>query len=42
VVALARQLAGLLFAMIRDGTAYTPPQLAQAAAACVEAEAAAA
>lgn len=40
VVALARKLAGILFAMMRDGTAYTPPQLAQAAAPCVEAVAA--
>jgi len=42
VMALARKLAGILFAMRRDGTAYTPPQLVQAAAACLETEAAAA
>lgn len=32
VVALARRLAGILFAMMRDGAKYKPPQRAQAAA----------
>ena len=42
VVALAPQLAGILFAMRREGKAYTPPQLAHAPAACLEPEAVAA
>jgi hypothetical protein len=40
VVALARKLAGILFAMMREGTPYTPPRAEQAAALHPEAAAA--
>ncbi|MCI0571109.1 MAG: IS110 family transposase [Myxococcaceae bacterium] len=40
VVALARKLAGILFAMMRDGTTYTPPASRAAAAPPLEAAAA--
>ncbi|MFP2931703.1 hypothetical protein ACLESO_42280 [Pyxidicoccus sp. 3LG] len=33
VVALARRLAGILFAMMRDGTEYQPPKSAELEAA---------